>query len=296
MARPLRLEFPGALYHVTSRGDRQEPIYLGDSDRRAWLRILAATCARFNWLIHAYCQMGNHYHLVVETLDGNLSRGMRQLNGDYARWFNFHHTVVGHLFQGRYHAILIQRDSYLLALSRYVVLNPVRGGIVATPHAWPWSSYLMTTGTVAAPIWLDTAWILSQFADEGSAAIHAYREFVAAGRGLPSPLRHTRHQLVLGDADFEKQCAAGGALIDKTETARTQKKGVALTLLEYGSGCSDPREAMARAYLSGAYTMLEVAQHFSVHYRTVSRAVHTFEGRNCPVVRPDPGNLSVCQT
>nr|MBS0021332.1 transposase [Gammaproteobacteria bacterium] len=120
MARPLRLEYAGALYHVTSRGDRREAIYRDDHDREAWLERLATVCQRFNWVVQAYCQMVNHYHLLVETVDGHLARGMRQLNGHYTQRFNRRHGVVGHLYQGRYKAILVQREAYLLELSRYV--------------------------------------------------------------------------------------------------------------------------------------------------------------------------------
>jgi REP element-mobilizing transposase RayT len=296
MARPLRLEFPGAIYHVTSRGDRQEAIFRNDGDRHAWLRILASVCARFRWNIHAFCQMGNHYHLVVETRDSNLARGMRQLNGEYTQRYNFRNAMVGHLFQGRYKAILAQRQTYLLALSRYVVLNPVRAGMVLSPERWPWSSYTMTCCDAPAPEWLDTDWLLSQFAGQRSAAVHAYREFVAAGRGGASPLTNTRHQLLLGDDDFVKQFSAGETLVDKTETSRSQKKGVALALHEYRGCFNDKREAMARAYLGGAYTMAEVAEHFAVHYKTVSRAVRNFEAALCAKVRPDPSKMSDCQT
>ena len=126
MTRPLRLEFAGAVYHVTSRGDRREDIYLDDEDRNDWLVVLAMVCDRFNWVVHAYCQMTNHYHLFVETVEDNLSQGMRQLNGVYTQRFNRRHRQVGHLFQGRYKAILVQKEAHLLELSRYVVLNPVR--------------------------------------------------------------------------------------------------------------------------------------------------------------------------
>jgi REP element-mobilizing transposase RayT len=130
MARPLRLEFSGALYHVTSRGDRQEDIYLCDEDRQDWLEVLETVCDRFNWVVHAFCQMTNHYHLLLETVDGNLSKGMRQMNGLYTQRFNRRHRMVGHLFQGRYKAILVQKEAYLLELTRYVVLNPLRAHMV----------------------------------------------------------------------------------------------------------------------------------------------------------------------
>jgi putative transposase len=119
MARPLRIEFPGGLYHVTSRGDRREEIYLDDADRTNWLALFGHVCKRFNWVCHAYCLMDNHYHIVVETAEGNLSRGMRQLNGVYTQTFNRAHNRVGHVYQGRYKAILVEKESYLLELTRY---------------------------------------------------------------------------------------------------------------------------------------------------------------------------------
>jgi REP-associated tyrosine transposase len=133
MARPLRIEFAGALYHVTARGNNREAIFLGadEADREAFLEILGAICERFNWVCHAYCLMTNHYHLLIETPDANLSGGMRQLNGVYTQYVNRTHRRVSHLFQGRFKGILVEREGYLLELARYVVLNPVRAGMVS---------------------------------------------------------------------------------------------------------------------------------------------------------------------
>ena len=117
MARPLRLEFTGALYHVITRGDHQEDIFLSEDDRQDWLVVLGIVCGRFNWVVHAFCQMANHYHPLLETVDGNLSKGMRQLNGLYTQRFNRRDHLVGHLFQWRYKAILVQIEAYLLELS-----------------------------------------------------------------------------------------------------------------------------------------------------------------------------------
>lgn len=137
MNRPLRIEFPGALYHITSRGDRKVGVYLDDTDRAVWLQTLADVCAQSNYVVHAFCQMTNHYHLLLETIDGNLSDGMRQLNGVYSQYFNRRHDLVGHVFQGRYKAILVQKESYLLELARYIVLNPVRAKLVTDAANWP---------------------------------------------------------------------------------------------------------------------------------------------------------------
>jgi putative transposase len=199
MVRPLRLEFAGALYHITSRGDHREDIFLCDADRVDWLDVLGTVCARFNWVVHAFCQMTNHYHVLLETVDGNLSRGMRQLNGLYTQCFNRRHGLVGHLFQGRYKAILVQRETYLLELSRYVVLNPLRANMVRALEDWQWSSYPSVLGKKETAPLLDTDWLLSQFGSERSRAIQRYCQFVMAGHGLPNPMLNIRHQLLLGN-------------------------------------------------------------------------------------------------
>lgn len=126
MARPLRIEYPGAVYHLTSRGNRQEAIFQDDEDRYGFLDIFGKTVRRYNWICHAYCLMDNHYHLLVETPDGNLSLGMRQLNGLFTQLINRRHGKVGHVFQGRFKSILVEKEAHLLELCRYVVLNPVR--------------------------------------------------------------------------------------------------------------------------------------------------------------------------
>jgi len=151
MSRPLRIELAGGLYHVTSRGDRREAIYRDEQDRTDWLAVLGSVCARFHWRCHVYCEMTNHYHCVVETPDANLSKGMRQLNGVYTQSINRRHRLVGHLFQGRFKAILVERDAYLLELARYVVLNPVRAAMVSQAGDWPWSSYRAMVGQEPAP-------------------------------------------------------------------------------------------------------------------------------------------------
>ncbi|MDQ6994227.1 MAG: transposase, partial [Mariprofundaceae bacterium] len=163
MTRPIRIEYAGALYHVTSRGDRQEDIYIDDVDRSSFLTLLAQVSKDYNWLIHAYCLMDNHYHLLVVTPDGNLSKGMRQLNGVYTQLTNRYHGKVGHVFQGRYKAILVQKENYLLELARYIVLNPVRARMVREAKGWPWSSYRQTAGILGNDALLTTEWLLSAF-------------------------------------------------------------------------------------------------------------------------------------
>ncbi|MFT5117647.1 MAG: putative transposase [Kiritimatiellia bacterium] len=170
MARPLRIEFAGALYHITSRGNGREDIYASDSDRQMWLEVFGEVCRRFNWVCHAYCLMGNHYHLLVETPESNLSLGMRQLNGVYTQRFNRSQNRVGHVFQGRYKAILVEKASYLRELARYIILNPVRARMVRSAKDWVWSSYRATAGFKSPYPWLNVEWLLSGFARRRSTA------------------------------------------------------------------------------------------------------------------------------
>lgn len=279
MARPLRIELSGGLYHVTSRGDRREDIYLSDSDREGWQTLLGEVCRRFNWVCHAYCQMTNHYHLLIETPEGNLSQGMRQLNGIYTQQVNRAHQRVGHVFQGRYKSILVEKDGYLLELARYVVLNPVRAGMVGDAGEWHWSSYQAMIGAVAPPPWLQTNWILGQFGERRDSARAGYKNFVRAGVGLPSVWDGLQGQIFLGGEEFVARMQSKLAPeLSLEEIPRAQRRPVAKPLAHYlAEYADDPRRGMALAYLSGDYAMKSIAKTFGVHYATVSRAVKAHE-------------------
>lgn len=277
MTRPLRIEFPGALYHVTARGDQHSAIYRDDTDRYIWLEVLGLVCARFHLVVHAYCLMTNHYHLMLETAEGNLAQGMRQLNGIYSQRINRRHGLVGHVFQGRYHAVLVQKEGHLLELARYLVLNPVRAGMVAVADDWHWSSHHFMLDAAGKPDWLDRQWLLGQFGPAEDRSVRAYREFVAAGAGEQSPLLRMQYRLILGDEEFAAQNRRrqqGAALED---VARSQRRMAAMTLPQYAAGTAGRDEAMARAYFSTAFTMAEIGAHFGVSYKTVSRAVRRSE-------------------
>lgn len=274
MSRPLRIEFAGALYHVTSRGDRREAIFSGDADRLAWLDILGSVCERFNWVCHAYCLMTNHYHLLVETIEGNLSKGMRQLNGVYTQYVNRTHRRVGHVFQARYKAIVVEKDAYLLELARYVVLNPVRARMAAQPEDWPWSSYRAMVGTEATPTWLAVEGLLRGFGRTRGTARRNYIDFVRAGVGLPSVWDKLTGQIYLGGEAFvQRMGALAEDRLEDLEVPRAQRRPLARPLPHYVSSYADRREGMAQAYATGDFTLAEVAQAFGVHYATVSRAI-----------------------
>ena len=278
MARPLRLEFAGAIYHVTSRGDRREAIYDDDYDRIGWIDTLAKVCDRFNWRVHAYCLMDNHYHLVVETAEANLSKGMRQLNGVYTQYYNRRHNRTGHVFQGRYKAIHVEKETYLLELARYVVLNPVRAKMVKNIPDSPWSSYAATVGRIEPPHWLETDWLLSHFSKQRKRARAKYVDFVRAGVGLPSIWVDLQKQVFLGSEAFiNKHLKA----VDKKDTLddipSLQKRAAAKSLAYYQGKYPNSVMAIRQAFLTGAYTMKEIGDHFGKHYSTISRIVNREE-------------------
>ena len=277
MARPLRLSFPGAVYHVTSRGNARHDIVADDRDRSQWLSLLAHVVDRYGWLCHAYCLMDNHYHLVIETPKPNLSIGMRQLNGRYTQAYNRRHEQVGHVFQGRFTAILVEKDAHLLELCRYVVLNPVRAKIVSHPRLWAWSSYRATVGETKAPGWLTRDWILSQFGQRGGAAQARYRTFVAEGRGGPAPWEQLTGQIYLGSEKFVAQHQPNRVIRD-IPRRQTQAQRPSLETLFERKG--DLEKTIHQAYRQYGYRLADIADHLGVHAATVSRRLKRTEQEN----------------
>ena len=264
MSRPLRIEYPGALYHVTARGNARRDIVEDDHDRQAFVDLLAETVLTRRWRLYAYCLMDNHYHLLVETPEPNLSRGMRQLNGVFTQRMNRRHGRSGHVFQGRFKSILVEREAYLLELCRYVVLNPVRAGLAARAGDWRWSSYPVTADLRrTAPAWLAREAVLALFGGSG----RRYRRFVEAGLAADSPWENLIGQIYLGGEAFVEGFKTADG---NPEVPRRQRRPARKPL----AGFKGPRDAaMARAYATGDYTLAEIARHFGVHYSTVSRAV-----------------------
>lgn len=283
MARPLRIEFPNALYHVTSRGNARQKIFLNDYDRKDFLKILGIAVARFHWLVYAYCLMDNHYHIVVETPDANLSRGMRQLNGEYAQLFNWWHKKIGHVFQGRYKAILVEKESYFLEVCRYVVLNPVRARVVLGPEKWKWSSYGATLGKDKPVRNLTADVLLGHFGTDQRSAIREYKEFINDGINGPSIWDDLKGQIILGDDDFVDRISR---MLDRDkedmiEIPRVQRY-VGRPLLEdlfrnvANMDKYRVQQLTHEAYHNG-YTMQQIAKQLGVHYATVSRWIRQAE-------------------
>lgn len=277
MARPLRIEYPGALYHVMARGNARLPIYESPNDKRMFLALLAETVERFNWLCHSYCLMENHYHLLVETLDPNLSQGMRHLGGVYTQRFNRRHDRTGHLFQGRYKAILVEKEAYLLELCRYIVLNPVRAGFAARPEDHAWSSYRATSGLIKRPAFLSVRWLLDAFGSDPKKAKAEYRRFVQAGMDTPAPEHGFVRKTIIGSREFVQSLksrltkSARDREIPKAQ--RYLHRPALSDLIPESLGKSARNKAMAAACLEYGYRQKEVADHVGLHYSWVSRVI-----------------------
>lgn len=289
MARPLRLEYPGALYHVTARGNAKSDIYLDDADRRIFLRMLGTTVTRQQWLLHAFCLMGNHYHLLLETPHPNLSRGMHHLNGQYSQCFNRRHERVGHVLQGRFTAILVERETYLLELARYIPLNPVRARFVGCAEDWPWSSYRPTAGLEPSPPWLTPSAVLERFAVEADRASLRFQEFVRDGMSAPAPWSALKGQVFLGSPEFAERI--GRALTPDTvsrEIARADRLAgrPALAALLAPATVADRNRrnaAIVEARTVHGYSLAEISRYLRLHYSTVSRIASAADAADAPI-------------
>jgi REP element-mobilizing transposase RayT len=285
MARPLRIEFPGAIYHVTSRGDRRDPIFVDDVDRAALLAVLAQATQRFDAQVLAYCLMGNHYHLVLHTRQANLSLFMRHLNGVYTQRYNRRHGKVGHVFQGRFKAILVDRDAYLLALCRYVELNPVRAGLAAAAADWAWSSYAAHAGLRETPEWLDTVGLHGHLlgrpargaADHRQAA-KRYAALVASAPDLQIWHTGLHQQIYLGDEQFVERMQAlmAAARMDDRDIPKPQRLP-AKPLQEWLAQAASREEGLHRAHTQGGLSMTAIAAALGLSVSRVSRLIARFE-------------------
>lgn len=279
MTRPLRIEYAGAVYHITSRGNEKKAVFKDDTDRTNFLNTLQHVNKRYNWLCHAYCLMDNHYHLLIETPDGNLSLGMRQLNGVYTQLFNKRHQRTGHLFQGRYKSILIQKDSHLLEVCRYVVLNPVRARMVERPEVWKWSSYRATAGRESPPPCLTKDWILGQFSRKRSKADQEYRQFVEWGIGKDTIWREVKGQSILGEDDFVEglishikkyqdipEIPKSHRYVNRPSLDKLFQKNIILDKKKRDNKIID-------AVQKYGYTQQQIAAQLNMHYSTISNLV-----------------------
>ena len=281
MARPLRIEFPGAVYHVTSRGDRGEPIFVDDEDRQALLEVVAQALSRFDAQALSYCLMGNHYHFVLHTRQANLSLLMRHINGVYTQAFNRRHDKAGHLFQGRFKAILIDQDSYLLEVCRYVDLNPVRAKAARKPGSWAWSSYRAHIGQAPAPDWLDTAglhgYLLGRPANSAADRRRGSQRYAKLVASVPDANlweSALRQQIYLGDEDFVERMQTRAHPRNSTDPdiPKVQRRK-SRTLAQWLQGSERREQALYDAHTQGAMTMSAIARELGLSISRVSRLI-----------------------
>lgn len=277
MSRPLRIEFAGALYHALNRGNARQTVFRDDTDHEAFRDLLGETCLRFDWHCHAHCLMPNHYHLLIETRAPTLSRGMRHLNGVFTQRFNQRHARVGHLFQGRFKAILVQHERYLLELARYIVLNPVRAKLVASAAQWRWSSHAWSTGAARAPAWAMPDAIWSRLGGDAAAAMRAFQDYIGAAHGQPSV--GWSSDGVLGDDGFKLRqrsaVASKRQIVEMPNAMRIVDRPALSTLLEgrWSRGCPTLDRQIEVAIDRWRYTQADVARHLGVSRTTVAKAM-----------------------
>ena len=268
MARPLRIEFSGAVYFIVSKGNASQKIFLGSGDATSWLEVFKNVCKRFGWICYSYCLMSDRYMIVIETPKPNLSKGMRQLNGIYTQSFNRRHGRDGHVFRGRYGSVLVQKSKYLADLIKYVLFSPVRSGFVKLPHQFKWSSCKYMLNKEECPDWFDKNYVNGLFDDLST-------EFSEKADLKEDILNQITKQVFLGDEKFINDVQG---YIDKEKDITEIPKIQRSALIQQYLNSSDSREiAIARTYLSGDYTLRQLADHFSLHYSTVSRIVKDHE-------------------
>jgi len=275
MSRSVRIEFPGAIYHITSKG---KAIFRDREDRAVFLNILDGVVSRFSWLLHSYVMMDEHYHLVVEIPEGNLSKGMRQLNGVYTQHFNRRHHLHGPIFQGRFKSVLFEKSTYLLPICRHVVLNPVRVGTRSRLNRFRWSSFRATAGIAPEPGFLHSSDLLRDFGKREKSSRRKYQAYIEEGIDGDSPFLERSHQVLLGSAKFltEMQPILQGEKIAKRgpKQARRRKSLSALFRTVSTKSRGERNELIRRAHLDYGYTLMEIGNHLDLHYTTVSKVVN----------------------
>ena len=270
MARPQRIEFAGALYHVSAKGQGGGRLFHDTGDAERFLAILGEVCRRFDWAVMAYCLLPDRFELVAETRRPSLSEAMRRLSGLYGQALNRRHGRRGPVFQGRFKAVLVDGEPYLTEVCREVLRQPVEAGLATRARDWRWSSCRATV-TGRAPDWLARGALLALFAADQAMAAARFSGFVEIFLSGSDPWSERRAQIFLGSEGFVEQVQAQAGRRDPN-ASRATGTGQARPLAWFAERYPDRHEAMARAHLDGGYSQPKVAAHFGVHYSTVSRA------------------------
>jgi len=278
MTRPVRIEFPGASYHVSSKSREEQIIFLDDDDRGAFLNVLENVVDRFGWLIHSFALLDDHYDMVVEVPGANLSKGMRQLNGVYTQHFNRRHGLEGPIFHGRFKSVLFEKKNYLLPICRYVVTGPARIERLQNYSTYKWSSYRALAGQVNKPKFLHTTEVLSYFAKRDKDAQRKYRNYIKKGVEAESPLVDRKNQVLLGSSKFlnEMQPILHGERLSKRGPKAVKRRHSLKVLFKKVDDKSrqERNELIRRAHLEDGYTLMEIGKYLGLHYTTVSKVIN----------------------
>ncbi len=278
MSRPVRIEFPGATYHVTSKGKDKSVVFKDAEDQGVFLNVVENVVDRFGWLVHSYVILDNHYHLVVEVPEANLSKGMRQLNGVYTQHVNRRHHKEGPIFQGRFKSVLFEKKKFLLPICRHVVTNPARMNDPISYNSYKWSSYRATAGQVKKPSFLYTGDVLGSFGKREKDSQRKYREYVRKGVHAQSPLDERTSQVLLGSPRFlnEMQPILHGERLSKRgpKAARRRRSLNSIFKKVDDKTRIERNDLIRKAHLDFGYTLMEIGDHLGLHYTTVSKVIN----------------------
>lgn len=273
MARPVRIEYPGAYYYLSSSGVESEFIFKGSKDRQDFLSILQEVVQRMRWELYAYNLLPDSYQLFIKTRNANLSKGMRQLNGIYTQRYNAKHVATGHIFHGRFKAVLVEAEHSYDAVVQHILSMPLQKHKSRQLDKWKWSSYQASIGIINSPDWLNTNDVLSRLAKQKKKAKKNLIKKVAAYDRDYDLMKQVKSQILLGSEKFvnkwQKQLLSG-KIMDK---ARQRKATPVTPLGSFAERYKEPKTAMVKAYGTGKYTLEQIGSHFNVHYSTVSRVV-----------------------
>ena len=274
MTRPLRIEFPGAFYHVTSRGNKRQNIFENHEDRNTFINVFAKVIKTYGWRCFAFCLMDNHYHILIQTPNGDLSSGMRDLNGIYTQLYNQKHQTTGHILEGRYKAFVIEQGDYFLEVLRYTVLNPIRANVVKRPDDWPWSSYSATAYGRKMYPFIDQKFVLQLFSRADGLARERYRKFVQDGIDKKSPFLEARHGTLLGSDQFVMEIWDQYSESEEESEIKLNDRRIARPTLKQifdeVMTKEDRNIAIELARMRCAYSITAIAEHIGLRRSTVS--------------------------
>ena len=290
MARQLRIEFAGAFNHITSRGNQKQPVFLSDRDRRYFLKLLGKANKKYGAVIHVYCLMNNHYHLLLETPHGNLSKVMHFINTAYTVYFNKQNDRVGHLFQGRYKAILIDADAYAQQVSLYIHLNPIRAGLVDLPEKYPWSSLKAYLGLDKGPPWLNTYFILKYYGVDIESAIEQYKILIsgAVDKAPKNPFEGIEFSHILGREVFKERIYRTfiNNIKEDRDLPRIRQVRQQLPIAKVQEAVNRvmgkqtklaQRAAIFIVHMNTGYTLNEIGEYFGLSQSAIAQICHRME-------------------